>query len=70
MNARSLFKKMDDQRLQVAMSNIVKDSSFLLITESWLNTFLLDSAIGLAVYMAKQHDRAADPGSSALCGHQ
>lgn len=43
MNARSLFNKMDDQRLQVAMNNIVKDSCFLLITVTWLNSFIPDS---------------------------
>lgn len=62
---------MDDQRLQVAMNNIMNDSCFLLITETWLNSIIPDSAIELAGYSGMIGQRTlvgAEEG--ALCGCQ
>lgn len=67
MNVRSLFNKMDYQRLQVAMNNIVKDSCFLLITETWLNSFIPDSAIELAGFAAQRLVGAEDSDQTTLC---
>ncbi|XP_016348215.1 uncharacterized protein LOC107693373 isoform X2 [Sinocyclocheilus anshuiensis] len=59
-NTRSLANKMDELRLQVATNNIMKDSCILLITETWLHSFIPDSAIELVGYTAQRHDRTRD----------
>ncbi|XP_024121111.1 uncharacterized protein LOC112142095 [Oryzias melastigma] len=63
-NARSLLNKMDELRLQVATDNCVKDVCALLITETWLQHSVPDSAIELAGYTALRRDRTADSGKS------
>ncbi len=64
MNARSLANKMDELRLQVATNNIAKDSFILLTTETWLKSFIPDSAIELVCYTAQRHDRTRHSGKS------
>ncbi len=63
-NARSLANKMDELRLQVKANNGAKDACILLITETWLQPSIPDSAIELAGYTTQRHDRTADSGKS------
>ena len=63
-NARSLANKMDELKLQFSANKTVKDCCILLITESWLNPLIPDSAIELAGYTAQRHDRNENSGKS------
>ncbi len=63
-NARSLANKMDELRLWVATNNIVKNSCVLLITETWLNSSIPDTAIELAGRTLYRHDRTTDSGKN------
>lgn len=63
-NARSLANKMDELRLQIKANNCAKDACILLITETWLQPSIPDSAIELAGHTTQRHDRTADSGKS------
>ncbi|XP_073669588.1 uncharacterized protein [Paramisgurnus dabryanus] len=63
-NARSLGNKMDELHLDLSNRTNIRDSSVVIITESWLNPEIPDAAVELAGRSLHRSDRTEDSGKS------
>ncbi|TWW82332.1 Janus kinase and microtubule-interacting protein 3 [Takifugu flavidus] len=59
-NVRSLVNKMDELRLRLNHSKGLSDCNAMILTETWLNSGIPDTAIGLTGRSTHRADRTAD----------
>ena len=63
-NVRSLGNKMDELHLDISTRSTIRDSSIIVITESWLHSGISDAAVELAGRSLHRSDRTEASGKS------